>query len=170
MDQLFERLERLVKSWVNSATGVEGSGIFGSREPFSDPDLADAWEELEQFLNPDREQRQRADRTSHGPFEETTGQQSRWHESAGGSRRFTEDPRFAQERRAVEEAYRFLGLPPYAPFAEVKSRYKELLKQHHPDRHTHEPEALRRATEMSARINNAYQLIETWEEARRRGR
>jgi curved DNA-binding protein CbpA len=48
----------------------------------------------------------------------------------------------------------------------VKIRYKELLKKHHPDRHTDSPENLQKATVISAKINTAYQLIETWEASR----
>ncbi|MEN6492622.1 MAG: J domain-containing protein, partial [Rectinema sp.] len=70
------------------------------------------------------------------------------------------------ERKAVEDAYRFLGLEPYTSFSRLKIRYKELLKKHHPDRHTGSPEDMQKATVVSAKINTAYQLIETWEESR----
>jgi DnaJ-domain-containing protein 1 len=47
-----------------------------------------------------------------------------------------------------------LGLTPAASAGECKAAYKKLLKIHHPDRHA--------ATEKSARINAAYERINTW--------
>ena len=63
----------------------------------------------------------------------------------------------------IEDAYRYLGFVPYTPFAEVKTAYKKLLFKHHPDRNSSTPEALKRSTEISARINAAFQIIETYE-------
>lgn len=173
MDQIFERLERLVRAWVSSTIGGSPnannslhSGMFG------DPDLADAWEELEQYLNPESAERAHRSKTHHqrpfseqydDSFRETFGQgstYSHFHQTKDESTLKTE-----QHRQAVIEAYRFLGLEPFCPFSEVKSRYKELQKKHHPDRHASSPEDLKKANALSARINAAYQLIEAWEEA-----
>jgi len=59
-----------------------------------------------------------------------------------------------------------LGLSPYAPFPEVKTAYRKLLLKYHPDRNSGTPEALKRATETSTKINAAYQIIETHEAAK----
>lgn len=64
--------------------------------------------------------------------------------------------------KAIAEAYRSLGLAYGAPMAEVKAAYKKLLLRHHPDRNNANPAELKRATEISAHINAAYQRIETW--------
>ncbi len=155
MDQIFDRLEKLVRAWMSSAFGKD-SGYAYSQHPesFADQDLADAWEELESYLDPSKTESERhADERRH--------RDSSTHQSYG-AQHHDED----MKRRAVEDAYRFLGLEPYTPFSVVKIRYKELLKKHHPDRHTDSPENLRTATEISAKINTAYQLIETWEASR----
>ena len=55
-----------------------------------------------------------------------------------------------------------LGLAYGAPFPQVKAAYKKLLMQHHPDRNGGSAESQKRATELSAKINAAYQRIETW--------
>lgn len=62
----------------------------------------------------------------------------------------------------VTEAYRTLGLAYGAPMKDVKASYKRLLLRYHPDRNSASAEEQKRATDISARINNAYQVIETW--------
>lgn len=157
MDQIFDRLGKLVQAWVSSAFN-EGAESANYRDAgvFEDQDLADAWDELESYLDPSKTETQRR--------EDATRRQQQ-----NGSSSYT-NPKDDTERKAVEEAYRFLNLPPYAPFAEVKTRYKELLKRHHPDRHTDSLENMKKATAVSARINAAYQLIEAWEESRSKAR
>jgi curved DNA-binding protein CbpA len=49
----------------------------------------------------------------------------------------------------------------------VKAAYKKLLFKYHPDRNASSPDQLKKATETSTRINNAYQIIEAYEEARK---
>jgi len=79
--------------------------------------------------------------------------------SAGGT--------YADSTRAVvEDAYRYLGMKPYAPFPEVKAAYKKLLFKYHPDRNASTSDALKKATETSTRINAAFQIIEAYEEAK----
>lgn len=154
MDQIFDRLERLVRAWMSSAFG-EGLGHTNYQDAgaFKDQDLTDAWEELESYLDPSKTEAEReADaRRRASSNRQSYGNQSHYEEI---------------ERKAVEDAYRFLGLEPYTSFSRVKIRYKELLKKHHPDRHTGSPEDMQKATVVSAKINTAYQLIETWEESR----
>jgi DnaJ-domain-containing protein 1 len=154
VDQIFDRLEMLVRAWMSSAFG-EGLGHtnYQDARAFEDQDMADAWDELESYLDPSKTESERK-----------AGSQRRAssHRHSYGTQNYDEDI----ERRAVEDAYRFLGLEPYTSFSMVKARYKELLKKHHPDRHTDSPENMQKATVVSAKINTAYQLIETWEESR----
>ncbi len=155
MDQIFDRLEKLVRAWMSSAVGKDSGYAYSQHsETFADQDLADAWEELESYLDPSKTESER-----HADARRRRA--SSTHQSYGAQHHDEE-----VERRAVEDAYRFLGLEPYTPFPIVKIRYKELLKKHHPDRHTDSPGNLRTATEISAKINTAYQLIETWEASR----
>ncbi len=157
MDQIFDRLGKLVQAWVSSAFNESaGSANYRDAGVFEDQDLADAWDELNSFLDPSKTDTQRRE-------EEARRRAQQGHSSSANLRENS-------ERIAVEEAYRFLNLAPYAPFAEVKTRYKELLKKHHPDRHNASPEDMKKATAVSARINAAYQLIEAWEESRTKSR
>jgi DnaJ-domain-containing protein 1 len=173
VDQIFDRLERLVKAWVNSgsSSGDEyGQGTaFGrgaSRRSSGDPDLDAAMAELDDFLDTSKteterreaeERKAQAERERRAREERSRTQGSSW--SGGGPN--------ASTSAVIEDAYRYLGLTPYAPFTEVKAAYKKLLFKYHPDRNASTPEQLKKATETSTRINNAFQIIEAYEEARK---
>ncbi len=151
MDQLFDRLGNLLKSWVNQ-------GDSGPR-PFSDPGtqrsgdpfLDDAMSELDAFLEDDREKQERLAREREARMRAEEQARSRT-----GASRPSGPP------AKLVAAYKTLGLAYGASFETVRASYKRLLKEHHPDRHGHSPEALKRATETAARINDAYRILETW--------
>ena len=63
----------------------------------------------------------------------------------------------------IRDCYRILGVPPNAPLAEVRQRYRSLARQHHPDHHPDDPEAGIRFRQLA----EAYQTIQ---QARRRSR
>ena len=158
MDQLFDRLGDLLKSWMQ--TEETNSPFAGAKSPFSephkrsgDPFLDDAMEELNAFLDDDRETQARLERERL--------YRMRMEEEAQARAR----PRAPSGPPAkLAAAYKVLGLPPNTAFDQVKKAYKQLLKQHHPDKHGSAPDAQKRATEMSSRINDAYRIIETWHE------
>lgn len=168
MDQIFDRLGSLLRSFLNEdepfserPSGARPSGPRPSgARPFSnpassgDPFLDEAMEELDAFLNDDREREERARREREARAErEYRGGQDRRSGGAGPN-----------ERAKLAAAYKVLSLTPEAGFDQVRASYKRLLKLHHPDRHGADPEAQKRATEVCARINDAYRIIETWRE------
>src|SRR5262245_24410149 len=55
----------------------------------------------------------------------------------------------------VRDPYDVLGLPRTATEAEVKSAFRKLASQHHPDRNQSDPEAAQRFKE----INQAHQIL-----------
>lgn len=59
----------------------------------------------------------------------------------------------------VFNAFECLGLPYGTPFEEVKKKYRQLMREYHPDRHTESPEAERAATQKTQEITAAYELI-----------
>lgn len=166
MDQIFERLERLVKAWVNSGTSSSASyaGKTSGRSS-GDADLDAAMAELDDFLDTSKtesERREAAERRREAERErQETERRRRRGSSAGGFEAA------GRTQAVVEEAYRYLGLKAYAPFAEVKAAYKKLLFTYHPDRNSSSPELLKKATETSTRINSAFQIIEAYEEAKK---
>ncbi len=159
VDQIFDRFERMFKSWVSSATDEVGDlfGGAGARNSRSsgDPDLDAAMAELDDYLDMGRSEteareRDRARREREDATRRASGSGS--YRPAGAS----------GPPSALIQAYRTLGLAYGTPFPEVKAAYKRLLMQNHPDRNSATPEQLKRSTEISAILNAAYQRIETW--------
>jgi hypothetical protein len=178
VDQIFERLERLVKSWVNSGLS-SSSGNEEYRRPGSifgagprsggsgDSDFDAAMAELDDFLDTSKtetERREAEERRAQEERERRARQEQEKRYRAYGAGTAAQDT-----EKAIEDAYRYLGLKPYAPFAEAKAAYKKLLFKYHPDRNASSPEALKKATETSTRINTAFQIIEAYEESRKAG-
>jgi hypothetical protein len=164
VDQLFDRFGNLLKSWM-------GSEAYNER-PFSDPDrggqdrarsgnatgdpfLDDAMAELDAYLEDDREAQARLEREREA--RRRAEEQARARRPGYGS-----SGQGAGPPAKLVAAYKTLGLPFGASFAEVKTAYKRLLKEHHPDKHGSSPESQKNATETSTRINDAYRIIETW--------
>ncbi|GHV74019.1 hypothetical protein AGMMS49940_13210 [Spirochaetia bacterium] len=102
---------------------------------YVDPDLDAAYEELDDFL---------AGKPRSGRTEPTASRPT--------------PPESL--RRDFDE----LGVPFGAPADACKAAYKNLLKVHHPDRHTGHEGNMKKATDKSARINTAYDRIEKWRE------
>ena len=107
------------------------------RGGFADPDLADAWEELDDFLSRGRgngrnPQGNRAERPPH-------------------------------DRRPIDEAlrqdYANLEVPFGADIEEVKRSYKTLMLRYHPDKHSGDPERQRIALEITKKINESFERI-----------
>ena len=150
MDQIFDRLGNLLKSWLND-------GDDGREKPFGDPDARrtgdgyfdDAMDELNAFLSEDRAKQEKLARDREERARAEAEARARTSRPSGPPRKLV-------------DAYRTLGLEPGATFEKVRSAYKRLLKEHHPDRHGDSPEKQKKATETAARINDAYRVIETW--------
>ena len=155
MDRFFDRLGDAIKNFLDE----DDDKIFGKRggsgQGFADPDLKDAYDELDEFLK--------------------TGQNKpRGAASPGSSSRAWSDPgTHGQSQRKpappgpselLEKDFAELGLPFDASLSDCKAAYKKLLKVHHPDKHAGHPGNMKKATEKSARINAAYQRIEKWRE------
>lgn len=152
VDQLFDRFGDLLKSWVRS-DGIEPppfSDPFRRSGSAGDPALDEAMAELDAYLDDDRaaQERLRREREARDRAEE------RAHATRSGA------PSGPPPRLVA--AYSTLGLSYGATFEQTKAAYKRLLKEHHPDKHGSSPEAQKKATETSARINDAFRLIEAW--------
>lgn len=166
MDQIFERLEKLIQAWINSSVNAAPpTGRSRTQTHYRDPDLDAAMAELDDFLDPSKtetEKREEQQRRAQAERERRErDEQARRYRAQSGAHMSGEET-----SAAIAEAYRYLGLAPYAPFAEVKAAYKKLLFKYHPDRNSRSPEELKKATETSTRINAAYQIIETYEESK----
>lgn len=169
MDQIFDRLERLVKAWVNttveSTSSRVGGGSRGSeRRSFSgDSDLDAAMAELDDFLDTSKTETERKEEEALRAAEEV---RRRRDEQARKGNAYGASQQAPDTKKVVEDAYRYLGCPAYAPFADVKTAYKKLLFKFHPDRNASTPDQLKSATETSSRINAAYQIVEAYEQSK----
>ncbi|MDX9827184.1 MAG: J domain-containing protein [Spirochaetia bacterium] len=163
MDQIFERLERLVKAWVNSGSSAQAPRYRDSSfKRYGDPDLDAAMAELDDYLDTSKTETERREAEA----QRAQAQRERKAREEQ-SRRYGTQTGGEQTAAVIEQAYRYLGLKPYTPFAEVKAAYKKLLFTYHPDRNSSSPEASKKATETSTRINAAFQIIEAYEESRK---
>lgn len=151
MDQLFDRLGDLLKSWMQNEAA--NSPFSAPHRPSGDPFMDEAMEELNAFLDDDRETQARLERERQYRLRREEEARTRT-----GARTSGGPP------AKLIAAYKILGLSPGVPFDQVRKTYKQLLKQHHPDKHGSAPDAQKKATETSARINDAYRIIETWHE------
>jgi curved DNA-binding protein CbpA len=162
VDQIFDRLEHLFKSWsapdadTGSRRGPSSSG---------DADLDAAMSELDDYLDKDREaaeartkERERLERERRA--REEAARSAARNAAGRAARPAPSSP--SGPPAVVMEAYKTLGLAYGAPPATVKAAYKKLLLRYHPDRNSGSAEAQKRATDISARINEAYRVIETW--------
>jgi DnaJ-domain-containing protein 1 len=148
VDQIFDRFERLFKSWVS------GSDDGGAQSPrySGNSDFDAAMEELDDYLDAGRTETEARERDRARREREETARRAATFSSA-----HPHGP-----PAALVQAYRCLGLSYGVPFPEVKAAYKRLLMQNHPDRNSATPEQLKRSTEISVQLNAAYQRIETW--------
>ncbi len=156
MDQIFDRFERMFKSWVSSATD-DAEELFGGarvRGSSGDPDLDAAMDELDDYLD--------RGRTESEARERDRARREREEAARRASGTSTASSRPSSPPAALLQAYRSLGLAYGTPFPAVKAAYKRLLMQNHPDRNSATPEQLKRSTEISAQLNAAYRCIETW--------
>ncbi|MCL2373945.1 MAG: DnaJ domain-containing protein [Treponema sp.] len=141
---IWGRLGNVVKSYLNddrdnvfggSGSKRQGSESRGGGEwDIRDSDLNAAYEELDEFLRGDPKRKEKPQEKPARPVP-----------------------------AELREDFAELGLSPDASAAECKAAYKKLLKTHHPDRHAGKSEAMKKATEKTARVNAAYERIEKWQ-------
>ncbi len=134
--------------------GGPGNSARGTRSGRSvDPDLDQAWQELNDFLGP-------GDRGSAGGG--TGG--SRGSRGSAGSGRSGGAPRHPLE--ALRQDYANLEVPFPSDIETVRRSYKKLMLRYHPDKHGGDPEQLRVATEITKRINESFERIRSFHENR----
>ena len=134
MDQIFDRFGNLLRSFFND----DSSSAMGDTS-FSDPDLQDAWDELEDFL--------RSDGTTDTPKSDFTSR--------------VEKPGIPE---ILKKDYAALNIKPGTSLEEVAKSYRKLLRIHHPDRHAANPAEFAKATEKTKTLTTAFRRIKTYAE------
>lgn len=156
VDQLFDRFGDLLKSWTRPSEPYSGPFSEPARGQRSgDPDVDEAMAELDAYLDDDKTAQERL-RREREARQEAERQRANAKSQSSGPRQASGPP------SKLVKAYKTLGLTYGVPFEQAKASYKRLLKEHHPDKHGSTPEAQKRATETSARINDAFRIVETW--------
>ena len=143
---IFDRLGNLIRTIIDDPDDdSNGAG---------DPDLAVAWEELENYIR------------------EGTPSNTGGRAAADGTRTRADGSRTASgpaEQLRAEQLgrdFRNLEVPVGAPIESVRQNYKRLMAAFHPDRHSADPEKLRTATEVTKRLNESYTRIRDYYEGR----
>jgi DnaJ-domain-containing protein 1 len=113
-----------------------------------DPDLDAAYDELDAFLNGDTK------RTTNDDTKQHTSENTNSHTNYNTARSAVPGD--------LQKDFAELGLAPGASLAACKAAYKKLLKIHHPDHHAGNSANMQKATQKSARLNNAMDRIEKW--------
>jgi len=143
---IWDKLESVINSYINDY-GNQTSRSFKSNR--SDPDLDAAYEELDDYLN---RRDSRKEQTGYS-WKNTEQENSK---SAYNSFNAKLPP---EELRAD---FKYLNVPFGADAELCKIEYKKLLKIHHPDRHAGNENNYKKATEISAKLNAAWDRIEKW--------
>jgi DnaJ-domain-containing protein 1 len=143
MDPIFERLGQLFRSTLGSSTRSFEDDLRSHRH--ADPDLRSAMQDLDDFLND-------------GPGSRASGEEAARPGDGPGER----GPGTGAISPELKKDFATLNVAPGATPAEVKRAYRLLLRAYHPDRFAADAEKMKTATEISSRINQAYQRIEAW--------
>lgn len=151
MDPIFERLETLLKSMFQDL----GRGSYRSTTS-GDPDMKEAWEELDDFLKGEKG-REKTEGSGSG------NQQRDRSENYYGNRYQNAGP-----DEELRKDFQSLEVPFGSSLETVKKSYKVLLRKYHPDLHASNPEKLKHATEVTQKLNLAYQRIETYYEKKKK--
>ncbi|MDR0629871.1 MAG: J domain-containing protein [Treponema sp.] len=157
---IIDRLGDVIRSYLTDEAEESLEGSFqrqwqSRRQPWEDPDMNAAFEELDEYL---QRKPGKKERSSFG-----TGN-FRAHDSAGAFRasEFKRHEPAAAVPESLRQDFAELGVPMGASSEACKAAYKKLLKIHHPDRHAGHPGNMKKATEKSARLNTAFDRIDQW--------
>lgn len=152
---LLDRIAAVLRALFGEASSTEAQrssgGGAGSRPAGGtssrpvDPDLAAAWDELNDYLGAER--RGTGDGASRGG------------PGRGGGPRGSAPP-----PESLRSDYANLEVPFGADTQTVRRSYKRLVLRYHPDRHAGDPEKLRVATEITKKINESFERIRSFQE------
>ena len=135
MDQIFDRLGNLLKSVLQEEPDRDSE-----KTSFADPDLQDAWDELDDFM-----------RTGEAPGSNET-------------KEHVEPPPAPSIPAELKKDYQIFKARFGAPLGEVAKSYKALLRRHHPDRHATNPADFAKATEITKQLTSSFRRIRRYEE------
>ena len=132
LDKFFDRLGDMMRTLVRQGSSTRSS-------PYSDfdPDMREAWKELNDYLSDE------------GPGNDSSADRP-------------SDELAARDH--LREDYANLEVPFATSYDLVRRSYKKLMGTYHPDRNAGDPERLRVATEITKKINVSFHRIRAFEE------
>lgn len=148
-----KRIKFIAKSYLNDLLdgdltedlGKAVKGIFdggaAQEDEHGDIDL----DELERQFNAEFADLNRA----------TQGAEARARQARGASR---------SKQSQMAQHYAALGLKPGAPFTEVRSQFRKLMRKYHPDRFAADPQKQAQMTKKSQAVSEAFAAIEKAEQ------
>jgi hypothetical protein len=165
---LLDRLAGLLRALLGDGTGGgrrAGHGTDSPRGPGADrpsagrpadPDLAAAWDELNDYLGDGS--------VRGGGGRDGSGRDGGSRDDRGGGTAAGAPP------GSLRQDYANLEVPFGADIETVRRSYKRLVLRYHPDRHAGDPERLRVATEITKKVNESFERIRSHEERSGAGR
>lgn len=145
MDKFIDRLADMLKNVFRDGDSWE-QRVENPR--FSDPDVSEAWEELDDYLNAGRGEDARKERRS---------------------RSSRQRPAASTLNEDLRPDYATLEVPFGSDIEVVKRAYKTMILRYHPDKFAGNPDKQRIATEITQKVNQSFERIRTRLEAGRNG-
>ncbi len=139
VDGFIDRLAELLRSILGDGDRPARPGSPSQGPGFTDPDLRDAWEELDDYMQGGSGAGRR--RSSGRREEQTRGRAAR------------------PVDESLRQDYANLEVPFGADIETVKKSYKSLMLRYHPDKHGADPEKHRIALEITKKINESFERI-----------
>lgn len=141
MSQIFDRLNNLFRSYT-TGNDSDDFDFDSGNDDFGDSDFDEAMRELDDMLNEEKKQNR----------------------SSSSYNTYREEPR--QQKPAAPEAVlsaaKLLEVDIHDSFENIRKKYKKKLVANHPDRFASDPEAFKKATEITKHINQAFMIIEKY--------
>jgi DnaJ-domain-containing protein 1 len=134
VESFIDKLALLLKTLLGDGGSFQGKSASEVHAAYRDPDLLDAWEELNKYMRGDT------------------------HEGV----HHTEQSRFRPQTTADEslrQDYAILEVPFGADIEVVRKSYKSLILRYHPDRFAGDAEKQRIALEITKKINESFERI-----------
>ena len=144
MDGFIDRLAGFLRDLLGDG-GSSPRGKTAGPSGYQDPDLRDAWEELDDYMRGGTGERTKQGESNRGESNPGDRQQSR------GTRPPADE--------SLRQDYANLEVPFGADIETVRKSYKTLVMRYHPDKHAGDPEKQRIALEITKKVNQSFERI-----------
>lgn len=134
-----------------------------SETSFSDPDQAQAWEELNEFMDsPGASGSSSTGRQATGKGQSTSRSRDSGFRNRGTSSGRTKGGGRIPE--SLRKDFANLEVPFGAGLEQARAAHRRLIRAYHPDRHATNPDKYRIANQITQRVNYSYQRIKQFYE------